>query len=469
MSEMYARLTFAFLLLLASSCSHAPPAPRHLLLVTVDTLRADALGCYGSKRPSTDAAQARARGSTPGFTLDEIAAQGQLFENAFTPRSMTFPALASLFTGLSPIEHGALSNGDLLPGEHETLAETLARAGFFTAAFTTNKLLVPGSGIEQGFASFQTDFSPARDENMAAAAARCLREHAGQGQRVFVWLHLVGPHLPYAPEPLAGADFRALCCAPGYQGLADGSREYADKVHAAGTPLADADLEHMRGLYAGEVARVDHVLSRLFADLSGGGGSNVLEQSLLVFAADHGEELGERNAYFGHSKSVTSAGLQVPLVLRHPATIAAGRTRTLVGLQELPGRIARALGLESRAPRSGRPLEVGLWRDRIFSARDERWRLVWNPEKLELQETPPGPYPVPEIALYDELSDPRDEHELGAQHPEQVARLRGEIEHWRARQKRWSGKQSAPDEARQRALKEMGYAGEKEARPAPPR
>lgn len=431
------------LCLLAGACSHAPPPPRHLLLVTVDTLRADALASYS--------------GGASSFRIDELAAQGELFENAFTPRSMTFPALCSLFTGLTPIEHGALSNGDILPAEHETLAETLTRAGFYTAAFTTNKLLVKGSGIEQGFASFQSDFSPARDERMAAAAAACLREHAGKGERVFVWLHLVGPHLPYAPEPLDGIDFRALCCAPGYSGPADGSREYADALHATGMSPPAADLEHMRGLYAGEVARVDHILSTLFAGVG-------LGDCLLVFAADHGEELGERMAYFGHAKSVTSAGLHVPLFLRHPGTINAGRTHALFGLQELRPRILAELGLDARVPPPA-SLEVGLWRDRIFSARDERWRLVWNPEKLEPQEVPPGRYPVPEFALYDELADPLDEHDLAAGHGETIARLRGEIEHWRARQKRWSGKQTAPDAERLRALHEMGYAGEKDDKP----
>ncbi|MBK7643253.1 MAG: sulfatase-like hydrolase/transferase [Planctomycetes bacterium] len=424
-------------LVLLAACSRAPDAPRSLLLVTVDTLRADALGSLGGARR---------------LGLDELAAQGELFENAFTPRSMTFPALSSLFTGLSPIEHGALSNGDLLPRENTTLAETLERAGFFTAAFTTNKLLVPGSGLEQGFTSFESDFSRERDEKMAAAAARCLSEHAAKGERVFVWLHLVGPHLPYAPEPLDGIDFKALCCAQGYAGPADGSHEYANALHAAGVAPAPADLEHMRGLYAAEVARADHVLTRMFATLD-------LSDCLLVFAADHGEELGERRAYFGHSKSVTSAGLHVPLFLRHPGTIAPTRTREPFGLQELRTRILAQLGLGARAdvPAS---LEVGLWRDRIFSARDARWRLVWNPENLEPLETPPGSYPVPQLALYDELADPRDEHDLAASHPDEVARLRAAIEHWRAQLHPWTGQQSAPDAARQRALHEMGYAGE---------
>jgi membrane-anchored protein YejM (alkaline phosphatase superfamily) len=429
------------LCLLACACSHAPLPARHLLLVTVDTLRADALGSYGGTRR---------------LALDEFAAQGELYENAFTPRSMTFPSLCSLFTGLSPIEHGALSNGDILPAAHETLAQTLAREGFFTAAFTTNKLLVRGSGIEQGFASFESDFSPARDERMAEAAARCLAEHAAKGERVFVWLHLVGPHLPYAPEPLDGVDFRALCCKPGYSGPADGSRGYADKLHAAGVAPAPAELEHMRGLYSGEVARVDHVLGRMLSRLE-------LADCLLVFAADHGEELGERNAYFGHSKSVTSAGLHVPLFLRHPGTIAAGRTRELMGLQELRPRLLAQLGLQSRVSQA--TLEVGLWSDRIFSARDERWRLVWNPEQLEPQETPPGAYPVPEFALYDELADPRDERDLASAHPDEVARLKSEIERWRSRQKRWTGGRVAPDGTRQKALRDEGYAGEKEDKP----
>jgi hypothetical protein len=308
---------------------------------------------------------------------------------------------------------------------------------------------VPGSGIEQGFASFQSDFSPARDENMAAAAARCLAEHAARGERVFVWLHLVGPHLPYAPEPLDGVDFRAQTCDPAYRGPADGSRAYADKVHAGELRLEAADRDHMRALYAAEVARVDHVLAKLAP-----------EDCLFVFTADHGEELGERNAYFGHSKSVTSAGLHVPLFLHHPGTIAPGRTPELFGLEQLQARMLAELGLGQRP--SPRAVQVGLWRDRIFSARDPRWRLVWNPEKLEPQETPPGPYPVPEVALYDELADPLDILDVSAQHPGEVARLKDEIEHWRARQRRWSGVQQAPDAARRKAMRDMGYAGEKD-------
>lgn len=455
---MSARLVLFGLVLLAPACARQPEPPRHLLLVTVDTLRADALGCYGSPRASTDAAHARERGSAPGFTLDELAAQGLLYENAFTPRAMTFPALGSLFTGLSPLAHGALSNGDLLPAAHETLAEALAARGFRTAAFTTNKLLVPGSGIEQGFARFESDFSPARDERMTEAAAQFLREHAARGERVFVWLHLVGPHLPYAPEPLDGIDFRALGCDARHAGTADGSREWADAVHAAGAQLSAADLEQARGLYAAEVARVDHVLSRALAGLERDG---LLGQSLLVFTADHGEELGERHAYFGHSKSVTAAGLHVPLFLRHPATLAPQRASELLGLESLGDELLARLLPGLRAPRRPSALEVGLWHERIFSARDERWRLVWNPEKLEPQETPPGAYPVPEIALYDERADPQDLIDLAAQRPDEVARLRAAIERWRATQQRWSGTQSAPDAQRQRALREMGYAGEK--------
>jgi hypothetical protein len=205
----------------------------------------------------------------------------------------------------------------------------------------------------------------------------------------------------------------------------------------------------MRALYSAEVARVDRVLAGL-----------ALEDCLFVFMADHGEELGERNAYFGHSKSVTAAGLHVPLFLRHPGTIAPGRTQELFGLEQLSARVLAELQLGPGAP--PRELQVGLWRDRIFSARDARWRLVWNPEKLEPQETPPGPYPVAELALYDELADPLDMIDVAAQHPAEVARLKAEIEHWRAGQKRWSGVQTAPDAARLKAMRDMGYAGEKE-------
>src|SRR5262249_39794636 len=149
-----------------------------------------------------------------------------------------------------------------------TLAEVLSQAGFDTAAFTTNKLLVPESGIAQGFARFTTDFGEERDERMLSAARDWIETHDVNGGRpCFVWVHLMGPHLPYAPPPLEGLDYAGLFADPSYHGPASGSREFTDAVHAEQRELSAADVQRVIDLYDGEVARIDALVSRFLRDL----------------------------------------------------------------------------------------------------------------------------------------------------------------------------------------------------------
>jgi arylsulfatase A-like enzyme len=441
------------LLLMSLSCARKPETPRHVILVTVDTLRADALSCYGSPYPATDVQHASSRGSAAGFTLDEIAAQGRRYADVFAPRGMTFPSIATLFTARSPIEHGALSNGDVLDGSFETMAERFKAAGFATAAFTTNKLLVPRSGIEQGFDHFETDFGPERDEKMRDAALAWLDRQSGDA-RAFVWLHLIGPHLPYEPGP----EFAALYAAPGYRGPADGTRAFVDPFHRGALEASDADHAHMRALYNGEVARIDRTLSHFFRDLSRKG---TLDSSLLVITADHGEELAERNRYYGHSKSVYASVLHVPLIVRSPMLFEGGAVQEgLSGLDDLGRWIPEWMGV-ARIPASGPDsIEVGLWQERIFSVRSENWRLVWNEEGVEPKEMPEGSYPVPRLALYDVHRDPSELQDVAARHPETVERMKLDLERWRALQRPFRGERKAPDAERMRAMRELGYAGE---------
>lgn len=436
------------------SCSQEPETPRHVILVTVDTLRADALSCYGSAYPTTDAGHAGARGSAAGFTLDEIAAQGVRHSRAYAPRGMTFPSLATLMTARSPVEHGALSNGDVLDAGLETLAERLKAAGFATAAFTTNKLLVPRSGMEQGFDHFLSDFGPDRDEKMRDAALEWLRRQP-EGQRCFVWLHLIGPHLPYEPGPV----FAGLFADPAYNGPADGTRAFVDPLHRGELQANAADHAQMKALYAGEVARIDRTLSEFFRDLQRDG---VLDSALLVLTADHGEELAERNRYYGHSKSVYETVLHVPLIVRSPMLLPRpGVADAVCELEDLGRWIPRWMGIgRDSDSTAARGVAVGLWQEAIYTARDARWRLVWNENGVEPQETPPGAYSVPRLALYDTQADPAELRDVAASHPDVVAALRQEIERWRAVQEPFRGTRKAPDAERMRAMKEMGYAGD---------
>jgi arylsulfatase A-like enzyme len=464
---------------------------RHVILLTIDTLRADHLSCYGYARGTSDAAHTKERGSIPGFTIDEIAAQGVRFDHAYSPRGETFPALVTLFTGRPPIETCALENGNILPAGTSTLAARMRANGYKTAAFTSNKLLVPGSGIEQGFDAFFTDASNDKDSRAVDAACAWLgAQDLKNGPPLFVWLHLTGPHLPYDPARIGSVEFARLFADPAYKGPADGSREFVDSSYSKSRALSPADVEQLIALYDGEIARIDNLTSRFLAFCAGKDPSqpiDVLAQSLLVFTADHGEELHEHNRYFGHSKSVYENVLHVPLVLRDPSRIRAGRVvKDMVGLEDLFATFVEDRGLASKPAIHGRTFarlltsdrltsdrgepeapQFSLWRDKIFSVRSGPWRLVWNPDRLEPKETPPGPYPVPEVALYDVPSDPSQNHDIAAQHADVVKELEDAIRAWLKGLQPCASKPQGLTPERLRALKDMGYAGEQEEAAGP--
>jgi arylsulfatase A-like enzyme len=458
-----------------------PHRPRHVILVTIDTLRADHLSCYGARHATSDAAHASSRGSVPGFTIDDIAARGMRFECAFAPRGMTFPSIATLFTGRPPIENCALENGNTLPPGAITLAQRLRSAGFATAAFTSNKLLVPGSGIEKGFDRF---FSAATDDKDARAVDTACEWLASQdlakGPPVFVWLHLTGPHLPYDPAAIGSVDFMRLFTDAGYSGAANGSRELLDKAHTEGRTLSASDVEHVIALYDAEVARIDHLVSRFLAFCAGADPSqpvDVLSNALLVFTADHGEELYEKNLYFGHAKSVYADVLHVPLIVRHPASVRAGSVSTdLVGLEDLMPTILARFDVKPDAPMHGvsfldvlsgrrdgaRAPQFSAWRDRIFGVRTERWHCVWNPDRIEPDETPRGKYPIPEVALFDVARDPDDLADVSAGHADVVRELEASMRQWLKGLHVCAEKGRGPSPERMKALREMGYAGEED-------
>ncbi len=453
------------------------PKPKHLVLVTVDTLRADHLCAWGGVRATSDAAHASTRGSAAGFTLDELAASGTRFAHAYTPRGETFPSVCTLFSGMPPPETGVLGNRETLPADITTLAEQLAAAGFRTAAFTTNKLLDRGSGIEQGFETFETDFGEERDAHVLERAAAWVEEHA-KDEHLFVWVHLMGPHLPYDPAPSREVDFSRLFADPDYHGPADGGREFVDTAYKEQRTLAEADVQQVIAQYDGEIARVDQLVSHFAArlDRRANDAPSVLDDALFVFTADHGEELHERNGYFGHSKSISSAVLHVPLFVRWKKGVAArADERSIVQMEDVAPSVLAMFGV-ARAPQQ-RGLDlgpllrgesdarferatVGLWRFDIFSVTDGRWRLVLNHDRLEPQEVPPGPYLVPELALYDRSVDPAELTDVAREHPREVSRLQGALHAWLKTLRTREGSNGPVSAARLKALLEQGYAGD---------
>ncbi len=452
--------------------------PRHVVLITVDTLSASRMSSWGHSRATTDLAGVAAAGLSTDSgrrSLDQLANEGVLFARAFAPRGMTFPSMATVFTGRPPMEHGSIDNGNTLCDSVPTLAASFSQAGFDTAAFTANPLLANRSGIERGFDSLDTSYGSERDLEVVTKATAWLRARdLGSGAPFFLWLHLMGPHMPYEPEPLEGIDYRLLFTNPNYAGTANGSREFLDDAYRNAVSLSRTDIEHVRALYDGEVARADHLISLFVEVLSGELSAqpvNVLDDCLLIFAADHGEELHQRGDYWAHSKSLYDTVLHVPLFFRHPESLTARRVMgeivelqdlmpTLLDWFELP--IPSGVRGRSLLPLlDDRPIEpraaFAVWQDQIFSIRTEDWRYVWNPDRVEPTDPPAGAYPIAERALYNVRMDPFQLRDVLDQHPEIGAQLEERLRTWVSKLNPICTANGEISPERRRELEKLGY------------
>jgi choline-sulfatase len=256
----------------AAPAPAAPAGPPSVVLLTLDTTRADALGAYGGKVARTPA-------------LDALAARGTRWTGAVSPVPLTLPAHVSLLTGLVPPEHGIHDNGTaVLPKEVPTLAAAFAARGYATAAFVASRVLDRRFGLDRGFQVYD-DKAPAEQigeygypernaRQMTDAALEWLAKRPA-GKPFFLWVHYYDPHAPYNPPDV--------------------------------DPRAPAGQ-----LYAGEVAYMDREIGRLLAALPGGA-----ERSLIAAVGDHGESLGEHGERT-HGVFVYHSTLHVPLIVAGP-------------------------------------------------------------------------------------------------------------------------------------------------------
>jgi len=423
-----------------------PPAP-NVVLVTVDTLRADHLGAYGYSRPTS-----------PG--IDRLARQGVLFRNAESVQSATWPALASLHTAQPPGAHGVIWNGWHLREGATTLAGLLRAKGYDTSAFLTNMTGTRHPGFSRLFLARGGDQAD-MDRRATDAAVEHLRRVGDR--RFFLWLHLLSPHADYAPPPPHDTAFTR----PGASSLSGTIGQLAD-LRARGARLSDADVAHVVALYDGEVAYADTQVDRLLSELRERG----LEGStLVVFTADHGEDLHEHNRYFFHAGSVYSSSLHVPLILSWPGALPAGaRVDHPASLVDVAPTVLSLLGLPApssflgkdllpgrRVPaRAPRAVAYSETNGKIFGARAVEWRFVYNPDELH-PEALGGPYPIGEVELYDLRRDPRERHNVAESRADLVASFTAQLLEWKQRERREGVPDQTVDEQTRQELKALGY------------
>ncbi len=398
-------------LALAGCARPAPARPVSVLLVTIDTLRADRVGAYGDTAARTP-------------QLDALAREGVLFERAFSPVPLTLPAHATILTGLLPPEHGVRGNGAFALGAAPaTLAETLKLRGLETAAFVGAFPVARRFGLARGFdvyddaieraAGLHFDFAERRADRVVDATLGWL---AGRSGPVFVWVHLYDPHAPYDP------------------------------------PAAFRDLDP----YRGEVAFADAQLGRLFAAWDARSTAWV-----TAVASDHGEAFGE-HAEESHGLFVYDTTLHVPLLLRGKGVAAGLRVATPVGLADLAATLTDLAGAPFAQGKSlarfWRPKrkdvtaeEAPLYAETLAPRLDFGWSDVraWRDGRYKYVR-------APRAELYDVEADPGETHDLAALEPVVAERLAARLEAALARMGDAESRRGPDPEAAER-LRALGY------------
>jgi arylsulfatase len=335
----------AALVLLCSAGCGAPPAPDrpNLLLISVDTLRADHLTCYGGSE---------------GAGLCALADAGTRFEWAFATAPCTAPSVASILTSTYPSQHGVTQSAlSFLEERTVTLAERLQEAGYTTAAFVSNPVLDRSRNLAQGFETWDQRMERRernrpgfRDRDARSASDAALAwARVGAKPPWFLWMHYQDPHGPYDPPG-----------APPVRDAADAARLPVLDDHSGrgGIPAYQAlpgvfSADAYRRAYDGEIRFLEKELTRLVAGLDALGAPPA-----VLLTADHGEALGEDDYWFAHGHSVGLDQIRVPLLWRPPRPAAPSVVDTPVGLIDVAPTLLRIAGLEVPAAFQGRPLPV---------------------------------------------------------------------------------------------------------------
>ena len=405
-------LTVGLLVLLLGCRAPVTPAgsgaPAHsVLLITIDTLRADRVGTYGAANARTPA-------------LDALARNGLRADRAWTPAPITLPAHASLLTGLYPPSHGARHNGIAMQQAVPTLATTLKASGFATAAFVSAFPLDRRFGLARGFDVYD-------DQMPRSAEGRLLNERPGtetvtraaawleahRGDRFFLWVHLFEPHAPY------------------------------------GTPASGASVQER---YADEIATADREVGRVVAALD-----SAAATTLIVATADHGEAFGEHGE-IGHSIFVYDTTLRVPLVMRGPGVPAGTIVRQDVSLVDVAPTIAALTGTtpvdgngRSLVPAfDGAALETrALYAESFAPLFDFGWAGLRT-----VREGPWKYIAAPRPEMYELRQDPGESTNRAGGDPDRAGRLEAHATRWSTAE---PGSGRTADSAATTRLRSLGY------------
>jgi len=273
----------------------------NVFIYVIDALRADHLGCYGYNRETSP-------------VIDGFASEATLFEQAWAASNWTRPAVSSILTGLYPSSHGVLRRTSTMEPWPVLLPEALSSAGYATCHILTNAHLSKEWGLTQGVESYYL-------ESLASSAwvNRKLEDylsHRKSKSPIFVYIHTLTPHIPYAPEKEIFKRFDR-----GFKGSCDGSVESVKKLHMHDPKLSQDDVAHLIDLYDAEIYTNDLDFADFLSILKRYG---LYQNSIIILSADHGESFNE-HTIINHGTSLLQEQLRVPLIVRFPQGRFAGQ------------------------------------------------------------------------------------------------------------------------------------------------
>ncbi|MBI3892100.1 MAG: sulfatase [Candidatus Wallbacteria bacterium] len=432
-----------------------------MLLFFIDTLRADHVGCYGYRRPTTP-------------TIDGLAAAGTVFERAFSQSTWSLPSYATIFTSRYPPSHGIVRSSQALGPDLPTLAGILTAHGYATAAFVGGGHLSPRFGLERGFQHYKSTELPWSVQPGVEGAIGWLDKRPQSP--FFLFVHGYDVHAPYqAPlgfGEMYDPDYRGVVHAPGFltQGVLESiARDKYDpcdlqpctstsaaadttattgpagwRTGPAGLPLklpslrqtlSAVDREHLIAHYDGALTYADACLARLLDALEQRG---LLKNTIVIVAGDHGELLFEHGAVV-HGTLPYEQIIHVPLVVAGPGLASGRRVKNMAGLIDLAPTLLQLCGVTPCQQHQGKSLAPALWATspvpaeepeqasfscagRCYSIRTARWHFI--------QCLPTVAQNLQKILLFDVLADPAERTDLSQRNPQAVEEMRSRLGDW---------------------------------------
>ena len=441
----------------------APASPRqpNIVLITIDTLRADHLSSYGYPRETSP-------------NIDALAAEGRRFARAQVQWPKTGPSFASILTSTYPKDNGIVRHvGIPMSCRQHTLAESLKDLGYRTQAIVANGALAREFGFDQGFDRYveswkAEDVPEGLDPDGAEAVNRLVKQALDQLEAttgdgadesdqgpLFLWVHYLDPHHPYTPtEAFRDRFLNDEHYDPSERfEIAPNNDQEMVQVGRRKVLEGRDDLDFYVARYDEEIAYVDDAVGQLLAMLEGRG---VLEHAVTVLTSDHGESLGEHYYYFDHGRFGFQTCLNVPFMVRYPGAVEPGVDEAPVGLIDLTptllewagapledGRFMQGRSLVPRIAGVGTDHEADPTSGVVFSeagyAERRRWQRVAMNSRFKLVHAPAGREQmfiggrgVP-FALFDLENDPGETENVADAFPEEVERLKRALRrHWNA-------------------------------------